>query len=285
MLRKFGFLQFGAAVITGLCVAFPATAAERVPRWELGAGVASISFPDYRGARHTNVRTLPLPYAIYRGDTVQIKRDGFSLELFDSPRLEITLSAAASLPGDDEAENSPRVGMPELLPTFEAGPSLDYWLIRPQAAGWQARLRWPVRAVMATDLRQFESAGVLTQPQLDVSHRWTPGPWSIRLGGGFGVLWASEDYHDYFYEVDPQFVTPQRPAYDARAGYSGLRAGLQFSVVNGPWRLGMGLLADEFGDARFADSPLVETDTSLVAFFGLAYRFRQSREFVLREED
>lgn len=267
-----------------LCGTMPAMA-EMVPRWELGMGVASLGFPDYRGASHTNVRTLPLPYVVYRGDTVQVKREGIAIELLDSDRLEIALSAGASLPGDDEAPSSPRAGMPELLPTFEAGPSLDYWLIKPGERDWQLRLRLPVRAVLASNFRQFEAAGWLVQPQVDVGRRWQPNGWSVRLRAGLGVLWASEAYHDYFYEVSPQFVTAQRSAFDAQAGYSGVRASLGLSAHRDRWRIGMGLATDRFGDADFADSPLVQTERSLVIGIGVAYRFLASRELTVREDD
>ena len=260
-------------------------AADMVPRWELGVGVASLSFPDYRGASHNNVRTLPLPFVVYRGDTVQVKREGIAVELLDSDRLEIALSAGASLPGDDEAADSPRAGMPELLPTFEAGPSLDYWLLKPGERIWQARLRLPVRAVMATNLRQFEPAGWLVQPQIEVSRRWQPEAWSLRVRGGLSALWASNKYHSYFYEVEPQFATAQRPAYEADAGYSGVRVGLGFTAHRDRWRLGFGISLDQFADAAFADSPLVQTERSVVVGFGLAYRFLQSREYTVREDD
>lgn len=276
--RRLGLL------LAGLLASAPVMA-EMVPRWELGVGVASLAFPDYRGARHNNVRTLPLPFFVYRGDTVQVKREGIAVELLDSDRLEIALSAGASLPGDDEAADSPRAGMPELLPTFEAGPSLDYWLWKPGERAWQARLRLPVRAVMATNLRQFEPAGWLVQPQIDVSRRWQPEAWSLRLRGGLSALWASDKYHSYFYEVAPQFATAQRPAYDAAAGYSGVRLGLGFTAHRKRWRLGFGISMDQFADAAFADSPLVQTDRSMVVAVGLAYRFRQSREYTVREDD
>lgn len=273
-----------AFLLAALIVSAPSTA-EMVPRWELGVGVASLAFPDYRGASHNNVRTLPLPFVVYRGDTVQVKREGIAVELLDSDRLEIALSAGASLPGDDEAADSPRAGMPELLPTFEAGPSLDYWLLKPGERAWQARLRLPVRAVMATNLRQFEPAGWLIQPQIDVSRRWQPSAWSLRLRGGLGALWASNKYHSYFYEVAPQFASAQRPAYEAEGGYSGVRVGLGFTAHRDRWRVGFGISLDQFAGAAFADSPLVQTERSVVVGLGLAYRFLQSREYTVREDD
>lgn len=273
-----------AVSLVGLIASAPVMA-EMVPRWELGVGVASLAFPDYRGGGHNNVRTLPLPFVVYRGDTVQVKREGIAVELLDSDRLEIGLSAGASLPGDDEAAESPRAGMPELLPTFEAGPSLDYWLLKPGERSWQARLRLPVRAVMATNLRQFEPAGWLVQPQIDVSRRWQPEAWSLRVRGGLSLLWASSEYHSYFYEVAPQFATAHRPTYEAGSGYSGVRLGFGFTAHRDRWRLGFGISLDQFGDAVFADSPLVQTDRSVVVGLGLAYRFLQSREYTVREDD
>ena len=271
-------------LLAGLLYSCSLMAQEALPRWELGAGIAGLSFPDYRGAKNINTTVLPLPYLVYRGDQLKLSQDGLKLELFEGGNLELSLSVSASLPGSDD-QDSPRSGMPELLPTFEAGPSLDYWLQRrlEGQSGWAARLRLPVRAILATNLRQFEDAGWNSNPHLENAWRWNSGPWRTRIGMNLGVLWGSERFHDYFYEVQPAFVTAERAAHDAKAGYSGLRGSLSLSARHGRWRLGFGLRYDELSGTDFANSPLVETESAAFLGFGLAYLFRQSQQLVRTE--
>lgn len=45
-----------------------AALAEQKPLWELGFGLAPITFPNYRGSDEQSAYVLPLPYFIFRGD-------------------------------------------------------------------------------------------------------------------------------------------------------------------------------------------------------------------------
>ena len=59
----------------------PAAAAEK-PLWELGAGLAALQLPDYRGSDKNRFYLLPYPYFIYRGDIVQVDRERISGKIF-----------------------------------------------------------------------------------------------------------------------------------------------------------------------------------------------------------
>jgi hypothetical protein len=54
----------------------PLAGAAELPLWEVGAGVAVIDFPDYRGADERRVLVLPFPYVVYRGELLQADREG-----------------------------------------------------------------------------------------------------------------------------------------------------------------------------------------------------------------
>ena len=43
---------------------------ERLPKWELGAGLAAASFPDYPGSDQNRSLVLPYPSVIYRGSRI-----------------------------------------------------------------------------------------------------------------------------------------------------------------------------------------------------------------------
>jgi outer membrane scaffolding protein for murein synthesis (MipA/OmpV family) len=273
------FIPLIAVAVVAISTCLPATA-QPLPRWEVGAGVASLTNPDYRGAEHYNFRAFPVPYLVYRGERLRVTRDGFSARLFGSDRLLLNLSLAVSLPGSGDAADSPRAGMPKLLSTFELGPSLDYWLYEPRSNQWNWRLRLPVRSVAATNFQKFEQAGWLAHPYLQLSRGTRIGSWSAKFSASLGAVWATRQYHSYFYEVDPQYATPDRPAYEAGGGYSGARGSLYLGLSRGPWRIGLGVVDDWLAGASFMDSPLVQTRNAAVIAFGIAYRFWASDKMV-----
>lgn len=269
-MKEFDMLH-RAALAAALCLAGSAGAAEPLPRLEAGIGVATLVHPDYRGSSRYNLSAFPLPYVIYRGDVVRVTREGLRAQLLDRDRLNLTMSAALSLPGGADGDSARR-GMPRLMPTFEAGPSLDWSLHEPDSPV-SVRLRLPVRAVVATDFRNIESAGWLAHPHLQVDRAFGVGGWTLNTGASAGPLWATRQYHAYFYEVAPRYESlPERPAYAARGGYSGTRAVAFVTLRKERWRVGIGLLSDWLDGAAFEDSPLVETQGATVLGIGVSYR-------------
>jgi outer membrane protein len=251
-----------------LGAALPARA-EDLPRLELGAGVALLTRPYYRGSAQSSSTLFPAPYLVYRGERLQLSREGLMARLFKTEDFRVSLSLAASLPGHD-SEDSLRSGMPDLLPTFEAGPSLD-WMLDGEGGAWKLRL--PVRAVAAADFKDFEGIGWLVHPHLQFRHSRQQGRWALETALAAGPLWASQKYHRYFYAVEPQYATAERPAYDPGGGYSGARASAYLGLRRGAWRLGLGITHDALNGAEMEDSPLVETEQATVFALGLFYSF------------
>lgn len=250
----------------------PAAAAELpLPRLELGVGVGLLSNPDYSGSASVSTTVLPVPYFVYRGERIQVTRDGLVARLFGTPNLRLAVSASASLPGND-SQDTARRGMPKLLPTFEIGPSLE-WRFSEVGGHWDLRL--PVRAVAAADLDEFERIGWLTYPHLRYGQgrRW--GDWTVEGAASAGPVWASRDYHRYFYRVEPQYATPQRPAYEPAGGYSAARTTAYVGLRHGAWRMGLGISHDTLAGAVMRDSPLVETGDATTIGFGVFYTLWQ----------
>jgi MipA family protein len=255
-----------------------------LPVWETGPGLALITYPDYRGADHYNFTALPLPYLLYRGDRLRVGREGIKAQLLASERLDVSLSAAFALPGNTDNPDSARAGMPELMPTFEIGPSFDWWLTRHSSyEDWSWRLRAPVRSVAASNFRKIDQAGWVTHPLIQVDRRLWQAPWSFHVSANAGVLFANHKYHAYFYAVPPEYATAARPAYDPDGGYSGARVAVFGSAGRGRWRVGLGVLQDWLGGAAFVDSPLVETRDATLVWLGFTYRLWQSRDNVAEE--
>src|SRR5688500_12742371 len=58
-----------------LCI-MPAARAAEEPLWEIGAGAALMTLPDYRGADEGRTYLLPIPYFTYNGERFRVDRRG-----------------------------------------------------------------------------------------------------------------------------------------------------------------------------------------------------------------
>lgn len=248
--------------------------AQDLPLWELGGGLAAISFPDYRGSDRQREYVLPVPMFVYRGEFLQADRERVRGVLFRSDRAEVDISISGSVPTKSD-DNPVRSGMPDLDPTLEIGPSLNVKLV--QAPRHSLTLRLPVRAVVASDFKSVENAGVLANPSLNLDLKVGEG-W--RLGLVAGTLLADRRHHHYFYGVDPQHARPGRPAYRATGGYSGSQLIVSLTRRFDKLFVGGFVKADFLGGAEFVGSPLVERRNNLAAGIAVTYVFAQSSQRV-----
>lgn len=255
-----------------LAAAWALPAAVAQPLWELGFGAASLYLPHYRGSEQGRSWLLPLPYAVYRGAVLRADRDGARAVLFDSQRVNLDLSLAASAPTSSR-DNRARSGMPDLAPTIEFGPNLNVTLA--QGPSWKLQARFPLRAVFT--LRSDPQAlGYATSPVLNLDLR--AQGWNIGLQGG--PLAATQRQHAYYYSVDPAYATTTRPRYSAAGGAAGWRLTFGASRRFGDIWLGGFVRADSLAGARFDDSPLVTRRQHLSAGLALSYVFASSSQHV-----
>ncbi len=248
--------------------------ADKTSSWEIGIGVGGVYGPDHRGADEEQGYLLPFPYLLYHGERLTIDQEGARGQLFSSPRLTFYISAGAGLPADSE-KNSTRAGMPDLWPTGEIGPSLDVRLWQDDARGHAWSLRLPLRGVIATDLTGVRDTGIVFAPHLDYrGGRLIP---SAQTTLSIGPLFASERYHEYFYEVESAYATAARPAYEARGGYSGSRVTVTLSRDYGRIWAGTFARYDWLDGAVFEDSPLVRRNESLMVGAAITYVLASGR--------
>lgn len=272
--------RYGWGLTLVLVMAVPlAAAAETQPLWEMGFGFGGITAPDYRGSNEQRGYLLPVPYIVYRGKVLRVDRSGIYGRLLRTERTKLDISFDAGVPAKS-SKNTARAGMPDLDPTIEMGPSLEVCLWHACSADTVLELRLPLRAVFATNFSHVNSAGWVFNPHLnlDIKNIGPQGGWNV--GMALGPLYASEKNHDYYYQVDPVYATPTRPAYDARAGYSGTRLTLALSKrYNGFW-IGTFARYDDLSGVRFADSPLMRVRRSFMAGFGVSWFFAHSATLV-----
>lgn len=265
----------------GLISIFTAFAAQarELPLWEAGAGIGYVDFPDYRGSDERHRYVLPVPYLVYRGDFLKIDREKVRGLFFKNAYAELDMSLSASVPVKS-SDNQARQGMPDLDPTLEIGPSLNFFLLHSEAKETYLDLRLPLRPVIATDLSHTHYIGYVFQPQLNVDVRDLGGHQGLNLGLAAGPIFGDKRYHDYFYGVSSAYATPTRPAYQARGGYAGSQFIAALSKRYPKYWVGGFLKWDTVHGAVFEDSPLVRRTQNLTGGFAVSWIFGESKDRV-----
>jgi outer membrane scaffolding protein for murein synthesis (MipA/OmpV family) len=217
---------------------------------------------------------LPVPYFVYRGEFLKADRNGIRGIFFNSDRVDLNVSINASAPVDS-SDNPARQGMPNLRPTFEAGPSLDITLWRSAALRQKLELRLPVRAGLTIESHP-KSIGWLFTPRVNWDIGDVPGMPGWNLGLLAGPIFGDRKQHQYFYSVAQQFATPERPAYEARQGYAGMQFLAAVSKRFPSFWVGGFVRYDTLSGAVFADSPLVKQKSYLAGGIAVAWVLGES---------
>ena len=234
--------------------------------------------PDYRGSDEYRWYLLPFPYLTYRGDILKIDREQISGLLFKTNRLKLEMSFNGAVPVDS-SKNTARQGMPNLDPTFEIGPSLQVMLAEDKSAEYKITLTFPIRAVFSTDFYGLKHAGWDFSPRLNID-QFNIGGKGLDFGISIGPIFGDQTYHNYYYQVDKAFATPDRPAYSAQGGYGGMQCALSLSKQFKKVLVGGFLRAESLQGAVFSDSPLVKTNTSFLAGLYFYWTFMKSKTLV-----
>ncbi len=250
--------------------------AEEAPLWETGIGIAYINFPYYRGSDERKTYVLPAPYLVYRGDFLQVSHEHVRSLLFKRDNVELDVSVNATVPVNSN-DTVARRGMPDLAPTIEIGPSLNFHLIRSKGRKGNLDLRLPLRPVWTS---QLERTGWLFQPQLNIDMNDVGGNVGWNLGLVAGLIFADQNYNRYFYDVDPRYSTPTRSAYSAPGGYSGGQFIVAISKRFSDFWFGGFAKWDTLNGAVFSDSPLVKQWQYFTTGFAIFWIFGQSQTMV-----
>lgn len=267
-------------LLAALLGATAAAHAEPRPLWELGLGVGTLIFNDYRGSDTMHAYPVPVPYFIYRGQIFRSDRNGMRGQLFEENRVELNLSINGTTPVRND---SAREGMPDLRPTLELGPSLDVHLWRSTDSRLKLDLRLPVRAAISIEASP-RLVGVFAAPHLNLDIQRQTGAAGWKLGMLAGPLFADHRYDGYFYTVASQYATPGRPAYEAHGGYAGMQMLASLTRRFPGFWVGAYLRHDTLAGASFVDSPLVKRHSYWSGGIGVAFMITQSTQLVDSEE-
>ncbi|MHB8771826.1 MAG: MipA/OmpV family protein [Syntrophales bacterium] len=276
-------------ILLGLIALLPAVpasahaAAAEKPLWEVGAGLAFLQLPDYRGSDKNRLYLLPYPYFIYRGDILRVDRERISGRIFTTDRALLDISLYGQVPVKS-SDNDARRDMPDLDPTFEVGPSLKVTLRENRVDRYRLNLSLPARAVFSTDFRSLRHEGWVFNPHLSFDKSdFIPGTgWNLGLSAG--PLFADGGYNSYYYSVDPAYATASRGAYDAGGGYSGSSVTLGLSKAFGQLLINGFVRVHFLHGAVFEDSPLVKSRTSVMSGIAVSWIFWKSATSVSAEQ-
>lgn len=246
------------------------------PVWEAGIFAAGGWVADYPASGEGRWRGLPVPYVIYRGETIRIGDQGAirARRTFLDDRLELDIGLGGAFDVDSD-DSEARRGMPDLDFLFEAGPSIEYRFL-PVRSPVQVQASLEVRAVFSTDFSDVDYQGFVVNPQIGYFNRSVGGS-PLSLFAAVGPVWGFDGMNDYFYTVEPRYARPGRPAYRADEGYIGTEFTLGLSYrITGRLRAFAGGQIGYFGGAANADSPLFEEEVNYSVGFGLNWTLYES---------
>lgn len=248
------------------------------PLWELGLAGAVGTQPDYPASDRYRPRPVGFPYFVYRGNIFRSDENGPRVRTELLSNVELTVSGNASF-GSHNDGDGPRAGMPKLDYLFELGPSLHITALR-FSPDDKLRIDLPLRGVFSVNGIHFAWQGLTFSPLLALQTRALFGSrWSGYAG--IGPEWASGRFQRYFYEVDPVYARPDRPAYEAHGGYLGsrLEAGVGRRLGHN-FRIFFYGRIDDYAGAENSGSPLYKSHYGYTGLVGLGWSFLSSREMV-----
>ena len=253
-----------------------------LPLWEAGAGLSVLNLPDYRGSDEQRFYVFPIPYLIYRGEALRIDGQTVRELLFKSEIFQLDLSLNGSVPVNSK-RNRAREGMPDLDPTVELGPSLEIVLARDRVWDYKVTVAVPVRAAFAVNFSRIRGVGVISNPRLNIDF-FDVGPEKVNVSVGLGPVFADKAYHQHVYGVEPAQALPDRPAYSARAGYSGTQITLTVSRRFAKVWFGAFVRVDALDGTAFSKSPLLKRRESVMGGVALSWIFAESKSLVKVDE-
>jgi len=246
------------------------------PRWEAGIAGVAATVPDYPASDEHQRVVLPAPYFVYRGRTLRADDEGSRLRRRLTPNLEIDVSGGGAMSSDSSGSDARR-GMPDLDYLLELGPNLRMSFEGPTPTSTFI-INMPLRGVASLGDGGLQWRGLVFAPDLALqSERFLGGRMNLR--GSIRADFASAQLQRYFYEVSPQFATPERPAFSAAGGYLGSSVGGRIAYAFTPRLRGfLSLRWYYHGGAANDRSPLFRSDDGYSAALGFSWSLFQSKQ-------
>ncbi len=241
--------------------------------WTMGLGLGVFDYHLYPGAKNTNQLILPAPYFTYRSPRFEVDR-GIKSFIYNSEVIVIDISADFGLPVDSE-KTIARKGMPDLDFVVQLGPSLEFILNDKKHNYFESRFEIPVRIAFSVDIGNVQNIGFLLEPRFSWNHRRLSST-GVSQKATIGLKFATRDYHAYYYDVAPEFVTATRAEYSSEAGFGGSFVNYRITYKTNDFVYWTFVRYQSLRGADFEDSPLVLQNDYYFFGVGFAWIFARS---------
>ncbi len=242
-------------------------------QWAMGVGLGVFDYNLYPGAKQTNRLIFPAPYFTYRSPKFEVDR-GIKSFIYNSETIIIDLSADFAFPVDSD-DTLARKGMPDLDFVLQLGPSLEFMLNDKNKNYFDARFEIPVRVAFAVDLGSIETIGYLVEPRFTLKHQRLSNT-GLSHKATFGLKFATQEFHAYYYDVAAEFATATRAEYKSDAGFGGSFVNYRISYKTNDFVYWAFVRYQSLRGAEFEDSPLVLQNDYYFLGVGFAWIFAQS---------
>lgn len=279
MLKKILFILFSLHSLSALAQITKSLDGQSDPLWEAGAGLVTALTPAYPASEDSNEFVIPFPTFFYRGKILRADEEGGARgRFFKTENFEINLSIGGSLPANSK-DVSVREGMPDLDTMIELGPGLLATLWKKKGVqNYKLGLNVPLRTAFAVDFFDVQEQGLVFNPLLYFVTENIFGSRVFTFTGISSVV-ASQKFHQYFYQVDPQFTTSTRASYDAQSGYLGTTLSQGFSkLIFKNMNAFFGVSYSNHKGAANKNSPLFKEEHNFSAALGFVWWLYESKE-------
>ncbi|HMP88579.1 MAG TPA: MipA/OmpV family protein [Kiritimatiellia bacterium] len=221
--------------------------------WGLGV-MTLLSSNPYRGGDQV-VRVLPL--ITFVGENLYVIGPRAGYNLYKSRFISLNLSAEYKFAGDAFEDEKFLAGMDKRSDTLMAG--VD--------ASFRGFGKWRADANLLTDVFGRHDGQEST---VSVGRNFRGNDWSITPG--FGLIWRSSRYNDYYFGVRTREATVERPAYQPGASVEWFARLFARYEITADWSVLVTMRFELLSD-DIRDSPIVDKKTLTSGFVGLNYAF------------
>ena len=243
----------------------------------MGVESRGVRAPAYPASEESQTNILPLPIPVYRGRFLRLFEDTESPirgRVFKRDRIKLDLDFDLNF-GSDSDDIEARTGMPDLDLLLEVGPELELEFTRQPLLKGRWYLALQARLATSFDGLDPSYRGFTFSPEFRYVTQITERDEAkLRIT----PIFATRDYMEYYYQVDPEFATPERAAFDAKAGYLGTNVTLNWTRNFTP-KLAMvfGVQLGVNSGARNEDSPLFTENLTSGIYGAFLYKFWESK--------
>lgn len=231
-----------------------------------GIGLSYISAPVYLSSKKQNSHIYPIPYIEYKSKYFNIDRDRIYKDFLSSDKANMELSIRGMLPSKNE--DTLREGMNDLDAILEIGPKFIYNIYSKK--NMKINLEVPIRIALSLGKDLLKYKGYYSSLQIKYENSLLK---NYKVNFILGASYSDKKLNNYYYEVKKEFINSNRKEYHSNSGFSGLHNSFSITKKDKNFWYGAFVKYYYLKNAVFENSPLYQTDNSLIYGFAFSYLF------------